>query len=115
MGRADTPVRKVLNYASENFAQTLPIIYVHTVVGMKDDGELIVLAPGVMGQNLVLNMNDHGYSVAVYNRTTKKVDDFLNGSAFGRESITGAHDLASYVERWLYYKKCFPWKNQRSF
>ena len=31
----------------------------------------------VMGQNLVLNMNDHGYKVAVYNRTTSKVDDFL--------------------------------------
>ena len=33
MGRADTPVRKVLNYASENFAQNLPIIYVLTVIG----------------------------------------------------------------------------------
>ncbi|MDO4575137.1 MAG: decarboxylating NADP(+)-dependent phosphogluconate dehydrogenase [Planctomycetia bacterium] len=32
----------------------------------------------VMGQNLVLNMEDHGYSVAVYNRTTSKVDDFCN-------------------------------------
>ena len=41
MGRADTPVRRVLNYASENFAQTLPIIYVHTVVGMEDDGKLV--------------------------------------------------------------------------
>ncbi len=62
----------------------------------KSDIGLIGLA--VMGQNLVLNMNDHGYSVAVYNRTTKKVDDFLNGPAFGRESITGAHDLPSFVE-----------------
>ena len=31
----------------------------------------------VMGQNLVLNMNDHGFVVAVYNRTVSKVDDFL--------------------------------------
>ncbi len=31
----------------------------------------------VMGQNLVLNMNDHGYKVAVFNRTTSKVDEFL--------------------------------------
>ena len=30
----------------------------------------------VMGQNLVLNMNDHGYKVAVFNRTTSKVDEF---------------------------------------
>ena len=41
----------------------------------KADIGLIGLA--VMGQNLVLNMNDHGYTVAVYNRTTSKVDDFL--------------------------------------
>ena len=31
----------------------------------------------VMGQNLVLNMNDHGFTVAVFNRTVSKVDDFL--------------------------------------
>ena len=32
----------------------------------------------VMGQNLVLNMEDHGFSVAVYNRTTSKMEDFVN-------------------------------------
>ncbi len=37
----------------------------------------------VMGQNLVLNMNDHGYRVAVFNRTVSKVDDFLNNEAKG--------------------------------
>jgi 6-phosphogluconate dehydrogenase len=31
----------------------------------------------VMGQNLILNMNDHGFTVVAYNRTTSKVDDFL--------------------------------------
>ncbi|MDA3939414.1 MAG: lactate racemase domain-containing protein [Spirochaetia bacterium] len=41
MGRADTPVRRVLNYASDNFAQNLPIIYVQTVVGIDDEGELV--------------------------------------------------------------------------
>ncbi len=41
MGRADTPVRKVLNYASDNFAGNLPIIYVQTVVGLDDQGELV--------------------------------------------------------------------------
>ncbi|MDZ7703280.1 MAG: decarboxylating NADP(+)-dependent phosphogluconate dehydrogenase [Trueperaceae bacterium] len=35
----------------------------------------------VMGQNLVLNMNDHGYKVAVYNRTTEKMTDFVEGPA----------------------------------
>ncbi|MCK5153887.1 MAG: DUF2088 domain-containing protein [Spirochaetales bacterium] len=41
MGRADTPVRKVLNYASDNFATTLPIVYVQTVVGLDDNGKLV--------------------------------------------------------------------------
>ena len=42
MGRADTPVRRILNYASEHFTKHLPIIYVHTVVGRADDGRLVV-------------------------------------------------------------------------
>jgi nickel-dependent lactate racemase len=41
MGHADTPVRRVFNYASENFTQNLPIIYVQTVVGLdKTDGKI---------------------------------------------------------------------------
>ena len=46
----------------------------------------------VMGQNLVLNMNDHGYKVAVFNRTVSKVDDFINEEAKGTE-VVGAHSL----------------------
>ena len=42
MGRADTPVRKVLNYASEHFAKHLPIIYVLTVVDKIENGDLII-------------------------------------------------------------------------
>lgn len=42
MGRADTPVRKVLNYASDNFAKHLPIIYILTVIGKDDDGKLVI-------------------------------------------------------------------------
>lgn len=56
----------------------------------KADIGLIGLA--VMGQNLVLNMNDHGFTVAVYNRTTSVVDEFLAGSAKGTKVI-GAHTL----------------------
>ncbi len=41
MGRADTPVRRVLNYASDNFAQELPIVYVQTVVASTDDGPVM--------------------------------------------------------------------------
>ncbi len=40
MGRADTPVRKVFNYASENFSNHMPIIYVQTVVGLNKQGKL---------------------------------------------------------------------------
>lgn len=40
MGRADTPVRKIFNYASEHFAKHIPIIYIHTVVGMNENGKL---------------------------------------------------------------------------
>jgi len=40
MGQADTPVRKVLNYASDNFANHLPIVYIQTVVGKSQDGKL---------------------------------------------------------------------------
>lgn len=42
MGRADTPVRRVLNYASEHFSSHLPLVYVHTVVGRNDNGRLCV-------------------------------------------------------------------------
>jgi 6-phosphogluconate dehydrogenase len=46
----------------------------------------------VMGQNLVLNMNDHGFSVAVFNRTTSKVDDFLAEEAKGTR-VVGTHSI----------------------
>ncbi|MBS3770786.1 MAG: DUF2088 domain-containing protein [Bacteroidales bacterium] len=41
MGRANTPVRKVLNYASEHFANHLPIVYVLTIIGMNEQGDLV--------------------------------------------------------------------------
>jgi 6-phosphogluconate dehydrogenase len=46
----------------------------------------------VMGQNLVLNMNDHGYKVAVFNRTTSKVDEFINDEAKGTH-VVGCHSI----------------------
>jgi nickel-dependent lactate racemase len=42
MGRADTPVRKVLNYASDNFANHLPIVYILTVIGKDEEGDLVI-------------------------------------------------------------------------
>jgi 6-phosphogluconate dehydrogenase len=55
----------------------------------------------VMGQNLVLNMNDHGFKVAVFNRTVSKVDDFLADEAKGT-NVVGAHsaqELAGLLKR----------------
>ena len=42
MGRADTPVRRVLNYAAERFARHLPIVYLHTVVSRNESGALAI-------------------------------------------------------------------------
>ncbi len=50
----------------------------------------------VMGQNLVLNMNDHGYKVAVFNRTVSKVDDFINNEAKGT-AVVGTHSIEELV------------------
>ena len=61
----------------------------------KADMGLIGLA--VMGQNLVLNMDDHGFTVAVFNRTTATVDEFLAGNAKGTK-IIGAHSVEELVD-----------------
>ncbi len=42
MGRAETPVRKVLDYASENFAGDMPVVYIHTVMGKDVDNYLVM-------------------------------------------------------------------------
>ncbi len=55
-----------------------------------------VIGLAVMGQNLILNMNDHGFVVSCFNRTVSKVDDFLKGSAKGTK-IVGCKDLKNFV------------------
>lgn len=49
-----------------------------------------------MGRNLVLNMNDHGVTVAVYNRTTSRVDEFIAGDAAGT-SVIGTYSLEELI------------------
>ena len=61
---------------------------------MQADIGLIGLA--VMGENLVLNMANHGFTVAVYNRTTTKVDSFLAGPAQNK-TILGSHSPRELV------------------
>ncbi|MEJ2754055.1 MAG: decarboxylating NADP(+)-dependent phosphogluconate dehydrogenase, partial [Chloroflexota bacterium] len=51
-----------------------------------------------MGQNLVLNMYDHGFTVAVFNRTTTKVDRFLENEAKGK-NVIGTHSLGELVSK----------------
>lgn len=62
---------------------------------MTADIGLIGLA--VMGQNLALNMNDHNFQVAVFNRTTSKVDEFLQGPAKGTK-IIGTHSIEELIK-----------------
>jgi len=63
---------------------------------MEPKADIGLIGLAVMGQNLVLNMNDHGYKVAVYNRTTTKVTRFLEEEAKGRE-IIGTYSLEELV------------------
>ena len=62
----------------------------------KADIGLVGLA--VMGENLVMNIESRGYSACVYNRTTEKVENFINGRAKGK-NIYGADSLEQLVER----------------
>ncbi len=59
------------------------------------EADIGLIGLAVMGQNLILNMNDHGYRVAVFNRTISKVDDFLKGPA-KNTSIQGAHSIKEF-------------------
>ena len=63
---------------------------------MEPTADIGLIGLAVMGQNLILNMNDHGFTVVAYNRTTSKVDEFLNKEAKGTKVI-GAHSIEELV------------------
>ena len=63
---------------------------------MTPTADIGLIGLAVMGQNLVLNMNDHGYTVAVYNRTISKVDAFLANEAQGTQVI-GTHSIEELI------------------
>lgn len=67
---------------------------------MADSGmaDIALIGLAVMGQNLILNMNDHGYVVCAYNRTVEKVDQFLKNEAKGTK-IIGARSLEDMVSK----------------
>ena len=60
-----------------------------------EQADIGLIGLAVMGQNLVLNMNDHGFRVAVFNRTVSKVDEFLQDAAKGTQ-VMGAHSLKEF-------------------
>ena len=63
---------------------------------MSTQCDIGLIGLAVMGQNLILNMADHGFKVSAYNRTTSKVDDFLAGPAKGK-SIVGYKSPEEFV------------------
>lgn len=62
------------------------------------EADIGLIGLAVMGQNLVLNMNDHGFTVAVFNRTVSKVDEFLAGPAKGTKVI-GTHSIEELIQK----------------
>ena len=60
---------------------------------MEAKGDIALIGLAVMGQNLILNMADHGYTVVAFNRTVSKVDEFLEGAAKGHSRVLGAHSI----------------------
>src|SRR5438093_8709188 len=63
---------------------------------MEAKGDIALIGLAVMGQNLILNMNDNGFTVVAFNRTVSKVDDFLNQEAKGT-NVIGAHSVDEMV------------------
>lgn len=63
---------------------------------MSGDCNIGLIGLAVMGQNLVLNLLDHGNKVAVYNRTTSVTDDFVKQSA--HDQLVGADSLQAFVD-----------------
>ena len=63
---------------------------------MQPTGDIAMIGLAVMGQNLILNMNDHGFTVVAYNRTVDKVDHFLANEAKGTKVI-GARSVQEMV------------------
>jgi 6-phosphogluconate dehydrogenase len=61
-----------------------------------ENADIGLIGLGVMGENLVLNMESKGFSVAVYNRTLEKVDHFVNGRGKGKK-IIGTHSIEEFV------------------
>src|SRR5881628_2493984 len=63
---------------------------------MEPKADIALIGLAVMGQNLILNMNDHDFTFVAFNRTVAKVDEFINNEAKGT-NVIGAHSLEEMV------------------
>lgn len=63
---------------------------------MKQFADIGLVGLAVMGENLVLNMENHGYTVSVFNRTVERVDDFVNGRGKGK-NIIGCRSIGDFI------------------
>ena len=75
-------------------------------MAQKKQADIGLIGLAVMGENLVMNMESKGFTVAVYNRSTEKVDKFVNGRAAGK-NIIGCHSPAELVENLSRPRKVF--------
>src|SRR4029078_2498267 len=64
---------------------------------MQPTADIALIGLAVMGHNLILNMNDHGFKVVAYNRTVSKVDEFLSHEAKGT-NVIGAHSIEEMLQ-----------------
>merc|ERR1712137_152958 len=81
-----------------HFTQPHTHPYTRTAIMSEAVGDFGLIGLAVMGQNLILNAADHGFTVVAFNRTVSKVDRFLNDEAKGK-SIVGAHSIKEFVSK----------------
>jgi 6-phosphogluconate dehydrogenase len=65
---------------------------------MEPQGDIALIGLAVMGQNVILNMNDHGFTVVAFNRTVEKVDEFLAKEAKGTK-VQGAQSIEEMISK----------------
>src|SRR6516164_8362927 len=64
---------------------------------MDTQADIALIGLAVMGQNLILNMSDHGFKVVAYNRTVAKVDEFMNDAAKGHANVLPARSVEEMI------------------
>jgi 6-phosphogluconate dehydrogenase len=75
--------------------------------------DIAVVGLAVMGENLILNMESKGFTVACYNRTVSKVDDFINGRAKGK-NIIGCRSIEEMVANLKTPRKVMLYESRRA-